>query len=300
MTSSVRQRLTESLASATKVEKAIASYMLANLNGLPFETSATVAQKTGVSEPMVGRFCRSLGYRHFKDLKSELKEDIGDRPWLIGDRLREFRGRSKREEDALAHGLELEIAALVRVYELAHTKEWKRVVKRLATVQQVFVAGFQTERGMAHIFANQLQYLRPGVQLVDLAGGNFSDILLTQAKPAALVMFEARRYSRLALELARAAREARIPTTLVTDAFCDWGHDLVDEMFVVATEFNMFWDSTAQMASLSNLLINGIFHELGSPVIDRMNQVADLYSRFIGCVGDPAWPIGDPSSSKLG
>src|SRR5690349_2491339 len=202
MSSSVRQRLTASLAEATKAEKAVASYMLANLTALPFETSATVAVKTGVSEPMVGRFCRSLGYRHFKDLKADLREDLGDAPWLIGDRLRDFRERSGRAADALARGLELEIAALVRIYETAQTKEWKRVVKRLASVGRVHVAGFQTERGIAQFFCNQLQYLRPGVQLVDLAGGNFVDVLLETPKDSALVLFEARRYSRLAMDLA--------------------------------------------------------------------------------------------------
>lgn len=295
MTSSVRQRLTASLAEATKAEKAVASYMLANLSALPFETSATLAEKAGVSEPMVGRFCRSLGYRHFKDLKADLKEDIGDGPWLLGDRLKDFRERSRRESDELARGLELEIAALVRIYELAQSKEWKRVVKRLATVPQIFVAGFQTERGMAHIFANQLQYLRPGVHVVDLAGGNFSDVLLENPKTCAIVMFEARRYSQLALKLATEARKLKIPTTLVTDVYCDWGHALVDEMFVVPTDFNMFWDSTAQMASLSNLLINAIFKELGPAVENRMNKVADLYSRFIGYVGDASGPIGGPA-----
>ena len=286
MTSSVRQRLTESLAGATKAEKAVASYMLANLNALPFETSATVAEKAGVSEPMVGRFCRSLGYRHFKDLKADLKKDIGDRPWLIGDRLKEFRDRSRRESDELAQGLELEIAALVRIYEIAQSKEWKRAVKRLAAVPRIFVAGFQTERGMAHIFANQLQYLRPGVHLVDLAGGNFSDVLLETPKQCALVMFEGRRYSQLALKLATEARRIKIPVTLVTDVYCDWAHDCADEMFAVPTDFNLFWDSTAQMASLSNLMINAIFKELGPTVEQRMNKVADLYSHFIGCVGD--------------
>jgi len=268
--------------------------MLANLSGLPFETSATLAAKAGVSEPMVGRLCRSLGFKHFKHLKAELKEDIGDGPWLIGDRLKDFRARSRREEDALAQGLEREIAALVRIYELAHTKEWKRVVKRLATVPRIFVAGFQTERGMAHIFANQLQYLRPGVQLADIAAGNFADVLLEAPKQTALVMFEGRRYSRLALELAEETRRLRIPTTLITDLYCDWGHDLVDEMFAVPTDFNMFWDSTAQMASLSNLMINAIFKELGPAVEDRMNRVADLHSRFIGYVGGPGAPIGGP------
>ena len=294
MPKSVRQRLTDSLARATKAEKAIASYMLANLTSLPFETSATVAEKAGVSEPMVGRLCRSLGYQHFKDLKADLKEDIGDRPWLIGDRLREFRERSRNGEDELARGLHLEIAALVRIYELAQTKEWRRVVKRLASVKQVFVAGFQTERGMAQIFANQLQYLRPGVQVVDLAAGNFADVLLTAPKEASLVLFEARRYSRLALLLAGEAKRTRIPTTLITDGFCDWGHDLVDEMFVVPTEFDLFWDSTAQMASLANLLINSIFNELGPTVEQRMNRIAELYSRFTGYVGDETGPVTEP------
>jgi DNA-binding MurR/RpiR family transcriptional regulator len=292
MSSSVRQRLTASLAEATKAERAVASYMLANLSALPFETAATVAEKTGVSEPMVGRFCRSLGYRHFKDLKANLKADIGDAPWLIGDRLREFRERSGRSADALARGLELEIAALVGIYETAQTKEFKRVVKRLARVARVHVAGFQTERGIAQFFCNQLQYLRPGVQLVDLAGGNFVDVLLEAPKDNALVLFEARRYSRLALDLAQEAKRARIPTTLVTDIYCTWGHEVVEEMFVIPTEFNMFWESTAQMASFSNLMINEIFKELGPAVEKRMNAVSGLYGRFIGHVGGPGEDAG--------
>jgi DNA-binding MurR/RpiR family transcriptional regulator len=162
-------------------------------------------------------------------------------------------------------------------------------------VPRVFAAGFQTERGMAHIFANQLQYLRPGVQLVDLAAGNFADVLLEAPKQSALILFEGRRYSRLALDLAEAARDARIPTTLVTDPYCDWGHDVVSEMFVVPTDFNMFWDSTAQMASLSNLLINDIFKALGPAVEERMNKVSDLYGRFIGHVGNPSGPIVGPA-----
>jgi len=49
---------------------------------------------------------------------------------------------------------------------------------------------------------------------------------------------------------------------------------------------NFVWDSTAQMASLVNLLINGIFKELGPGVEDRMNKVAALYSSFFGYVDD--------------
>lgn len=292
MSGSVRQRLNDCLAGASKADRAIASYMLSNLGSLPFETAASLAAKVEVSEPTVGRFCRSLGFASFKDLKDSLKQDIGDRPWLISDRLRDFQARAQAGEDQLGRGLQLEIAALVAVYELAQTAEWKRVVTRLAHAPAVFATGFQTERGMAQIFVNQLQYLRERVHLLDLAGGNFAEVLLDRpgdAKPA-LVIFEARRYSRMAKLLAREAKDAGIPTTLVTDAFCDWGRDLASEMFVVPTEFNLFWDSTAQMASLANLLVNSVFIELGPKVEPRMDAIARLYSRFTGHVGDAAGP----------
>lgn len=70
--------------------------MLTNLNSLPFENAVTLAEKIGVSEVTIGRFCRKLGYKHFKDLKTELGESIGHQPWLVGDRLKEFTQESSK------------------------------------------------------------------------------------------------------------------------------------------------------------------------------------------------------------
>lgn len=290
MQTSVRERLKDCLISGSKADRSLASYILAKTSGIPFETAATLAGKVGVSEPTVGRFCRSLGYRSFKDLKEQLGQDIGDRPWLISDRLRDFQQKSLAGKDQLAAALKLEMAGLVAVYELAQSEDWTSAVKRLATTRRVFVTGFQTERSMAHMFAHQLQYLRDGVSVVDLAGGNFVEVLATDPRETCLVMFEARRYSRLAPLLAREAQRAGIAVTLVTDAFCTWGREHVAEMFVVPTEFNLFWDSTAQMAALINLMMNAVSIEIGPEVEARMNRVSQLYSLFTGYVGDDTGP----------
>ncbi len=286
MTKPLRERLGDAASSASKAERALANYMLAELGSLPFETAASLAAKVKVSEPTVGRFCRTIGYDGFKDLKRHLRNDMGDQPWLIGDRLRELQEQTIAGKDQLSRGLELEMAALVSVYETAQLPEWADVVKRLATANSVFVVGFQTERGIAQIFTHQLQYLRQKVQLVDLASGNFADVLATQNNDATLVIFEARRYSRHAKLLASEAKAAGIPVTLITDPYCDWGHSVADEVFVVPTSFNLFWESTAQMASLANLLVNGVFMELGPSVEDRMNKIAQLYGKFTGHTDD--------------
>lgn len=278
----LRDRLTAALESGTPSERALAHYLLHNLTSLPFETAAAVAAKVGVSEASVGRFCRAIGYRHLKDLKASLQVDLGEKPWLIGDRLRDFHARSRRDNTELARALEREIAALVAVYELAATEAFHDTVARLAHRPQVFVAGFQTERGHAAELVHNLQYLRPGVHLADVAGGHFAEILLAPPQETTLVLVDGRRYSRLTRDLAQAARDAGIPVTLITDPYCDWAPGIVTELFAVPTDLNHFWDTTSAMSSLIGLLVSGVFRELGAVVEDRMARVSALYGTFIG------------------
>jgi len=284
----IKQRLESSLSTAAASGRAIANYMLANLYELPFQTAADIAAKLNVSESSVGRFCRSIGYSHFKDLKNDLKADLGDGPWLVGDRLQEFRQQASQGPQGLPRSFELEVAALVKVYEYSLTPTWHAVSQRLASRRKVFVAGFQTERGIAASMVHLLQYLRDDVHWVDGAAGHYADVLLSLPDDSALVVFEARRYSRHALTLCRKAREAGIPVTLVTDTFCDWAEQNADEVFRVPTEFNLFWESTAAMLSLVHLLVNDVCKQLGPEVEKRLAAVALLHNEFVGYTSSPS------------
>ncbi len=278
----LRDRLSAAIETGTPAERALAHYLLSNLSSLPFETAATIAQKLGLSEASVGRFCRSIGYRHLKDLKAGLQADLGEKAWLIGDRLKDFHRRSQQGGAELSRALEREIAAIVTVYELASTPAFEVAVQRLARRRQVFVAGFQTERGHAAELVHNLQYLRPGVHLADVSGGHFAEVLLADPEDTALVLVDGRRYSRLTRDLALAARDEGIPVTLITDPYCDWAPGVVTELFAVPTDLNHFWDTTAAMSSLIGLIVNGVFRELGAEVEERMARVSALYGDFIG------------------
>ena len=278
----LHQRLMLAAESGTPSERMLAHYLASNLPSLPFETAATVAAKVGVSEASVGRFCRSIGYRHLKDLKSSLQVDLGERAWLIGDRLQDFHQRSQKGNAELARALEREVAALVTVYELAATPDFTACVERLARRRAVWVAGFQTERGHAAELVHNLQYLRAGVHLADVAGGHFAEVLLSDPDDSTLVLIDGRRYSRLTRDLAMAARDEGIAVTLITDPYCDWAPGMVTELFAVPTDLNHFWDTTSAMSSLIGLLVNGVFRELGAEVEDRMARVSAFYDDFIG------------------
>lgn len=290
----LRRRITDSLTAATRTEAAIASYFLNDLASLPFETAGSVARRIGVSEASVGRYCRSIGFRHFKDLKASLRADLGDRAWLIGDRLKDFAARSRRDRAEQTIALEKEIAAVVANHELAATDAFRAVATRLARCRAVFVAGFQTERGHAAYLAHGLGYLRPGVRLVDAASGHFAEMLVDGAEDAALVLIEGRRYSRLARDLGIAARAAGIHVTLITDPYCDWAHEAADAVFVVNTDLNQFWDATSAFASLIGLMVNAVFGELGPEVEARMSRVSALYGDFVGHTPSPGARAPEP------
>ena len=277
----VRRRLTQALGEATASGRALANFMLANISDLPFETGRSIAAKVGVSELTVGRFCRSIGYQGLKDLKEQLKNDISDSPWLLGDRLHELR-RKSAADDALARSLELTLASVVRVYDHARTDAWDRAARRLAEAERVFVAGFQTERGLAIGFVHQLRYLRDGVHLLDVAGGNFAEVLLTDPAGCALVLVDARRYSRQSRLLAARARARGIPVTIITDPYCDWAEGDGSEVFAVPTALGLFWDSTSGLWVLMQLLLHSIFAHCGPSVEERLNDVAGLYESFVG------------------
>ena len=288
----LRRRIEESLAAATRTEAAIAGFFLSDLSSLPFETAGSVARRIGVSEASVGRYCRAIGFRHFKDLKTSLRGDLGDRAFLIGDRLRDFAERNRTGE---SRALEREIAAIVANHELAATPAFRAVAIRLAHAEKVFVAGFQTERGHAQYLAHGLSYLRPGVHLMDAADGTFADLLLDAPAEAALVIIDGRRYSRLARHLGIGARAAGTHVTLITDPYCTWGREAADEVFAVRTDFDQFWDATSAMASLIGLLVNAVFAELGPEVEARLSAVSALYGDFIGHTATGGRPPDRPA-----
>ena len=202
----LRGRLEASLRDSTPATQALAAYFLSHLKDLPFDTAATVAVKTGLSEATVGRFCRALGYRNFKEVKAAIQADLGGKAWLIGERLQDLAKRLKSGSEEVMRGMQREFAAIAANYETAATPEFARAVTRLARCPQVFVAGFQTERGHGQFLSHGLQYLRPGVQLLDQSAGHFAEAILAAPDEACLVLIDGRRCSRLTRTLAMQAR----------------------------------------------------------------------------------------------
>ncbi|MEJ0039557.1 MAG: MurR/RpiR family transcriptional regulator [Gammaproteobacteria bacterium] len=300
MKQSLFERLEKDLERFTPAERQVASFILTNRASIPFETAASLARKLNVSAVTVGRFCRMLGYRHFRGLKEDLRTSVSDAPWLVGSRFTDFLERSS-DQETLKHGLEKELASIVRTYDLLATPTWKSVVSLLANSETVHIAGFQTERGAAVLFANHLQYVRDNVELVDLSSGHYADIFIRRGKSRCLVLMDMRRYSSQSVLVAQKAHALKIPLLVITDEYCDWARRYTPHVLIVSSDFGQFWASLSAMTCLFALLINAVAARLGPSVEKRLEAISESFEHFTGFHGRaPSARRSNRSSRKPG
>ena len=276
-------RLADRIAGAqptlTPSERAIANHMLAHEHLLAFENAAGIAAKVGVSPMTVSRFLRAIGYGGMAELKEELRGAAPDPGLLVSDRLGRLPARSA-VDDALKENLQLEVDALVAVYEHVGQPTWKRAVERLTGSDRIFVTGFQTLGGLASDFALRLNYLRSDVTVIDGRDGAFAELLAGTASSPYVVLFEMRRYTRLSIQLAAACREHGIALLIICDRHCRWAHEYTQDVLPLATDSRLFWDSQAPFLSLSNLLLDEVVRRLQPGAQQRLNRLRDLQEHF--------------------
>lgn len=276
-------RLAERIAKArpalTPSEHAIAGHMLAHEHLLPFETAATIATQVGVSPMTVSRFLRTIGYDGMAELKGELRGAAPDPGLLVSDRVDRLRRRASAS-DLLQENLQLEVDALVGIYEQVGTPRWKRAAGLLASADRVLVAGFQTLSGLASDFAMRLNYLRADVNVVDGNDGVFAEAVAGGGRTPCVVLFEMRRYSQFSPQLAAACRQRGIALQVICDRHCRWVHEYTDDVLAVATDSRLFWDSQAPFLSLTNLLLDDVARLLQPAVQERLNRLRDLQEHF--------------------
>jgi DNA-binding MurR/RpiR family transcriptional regulator len=275
----IMQTLKAGFPTYTPVGKKIASYMLANLPQLPFETADSIARTTGTSGISVGRFLRQVGFRNLEDLNQVLRTDR-DRPWMQPDRLDSFRHHTVAR-DGLKRSRALELEAIQHVYGLAATPEFARIADHFAHADAVFIVGIQAMRGIANTFFSQLEYLRPRVYYADGALGAYVESLNSEFPSPYLVISDFRAYGTMTRKYCEAATRRHLPLLLITDFHCPWAHDFPLDLLQLKTEVNQFWDTWSPLACLHNLLLSAVVERL-APSLDQRLALNKELQRELG------------------
>lgn len=276
--SHIETSLKEGFPTYTPTGKKIASYMLANLHQLPFETADSIARTTGTTGISVGRFLRQIGFQNLDDLKRSLRTEA-NRPWMQTDRLDSFR-QHKGVQDALQRSAALEVEAIQHVYRLAGTPDFARIADRIARADAVFVVGIQSHRGIAKSFFSQLEYIRPRVYYADGASGAFVESLNSEFPSPYTILSDFRAYASMTRRYCEAASKRAQPLLLITDFYCPWARDHSIDLLQLKTDVEQFWDAWSPLACLHNLLLSAVVERIGPGLDQRLARNKELQREF--------------------
>lgn len=273
MNRTIEQILRARYSDFTVSERMIASYLLENLATIPFETAASIGRRVGVSAMTVGRFLKTIGFARLSVLKLALRHENNQPPWTLP--MAGAVGHDQR--------LQAETAAIADVYRLALSAGWREIIRLLVKAEHIYVAGFQTERGLAMGLAGQLDYVRPGVRLIDGGQGTFGEIVTEAGAGDVVVLIDIRRYSAHFRKLAEQAVARGVPVVVVTDPYCPWARDLTRHILCAEVSFGHFWDMNTALGSLLNLLVDDVVRAIGAPLVhQRLAALSGVYEDFVG------------------
>jgi len=262
-------------------EQAVAAHLSAHPDQLPFETADSLAKRLGVSAMTVGRTLKALGYRGLADIREQMRSEVSDTvaPW--GHAVAASSPPVLKDLDR-RRALKAELEAIEAVHALAETPAWQAAVERIATADQVFVAGFQTECGIAISCADQLAYVRPRVRYLSVENRAFADLQTEANTRSCLLLVDVRRYSRWFRLLGEKAAELGVPLVIATDAYCNWATGLTPYVLQARTDSGRFWDNSAPVVSMLNLLIEDVIEHLGDAVHAQLEAVSEFGATFVG------------------
>jgi DNA-binding MurR/RpiR family transcriptional regulator len=265
-------------------EQSLAAHMLDNLQMLPFETGSSIAQAVGVSEMTVTRFVRGLGFENLRDLKNRLRDATAERDSDIDDYMTRFQVRNSRQQ-VLQESLRLELDAIVKAYALTATDVWDEATDALEKTRTVYVVGFQASKGLAMDFASRMLWARPNVIFIDNASGTFGEIVTADPKHSLVVLVDTAAYATRGIKLAEKLKELELPLIVVTDKFSHWAFAYTRFVFEAHTHVKTFWDSTASLGVILNLMIDTVAIKLGPKArrnFAMMSDMGNLFGEFVG------------------
>lgn len=264
-------------------EQNLAAYMLDNIQTLPFETGSSIAQAVGVSEMTVSRFVRGLGFENLRDLKNRLRISVAEKDSDIDDYMARF--KMHEGQPALQESLRLELEAIVKAYELATTDIFDESAGMLARAGNVYVVGFQASKGLAMDFASRLLWIRPNVIFVDNTSGTYGEIICADPGQSLVVMVDTAAYAARGIKLAERLKSMEMPLVIVTDKFSHWAFAYTRFVFETHTHVKTFWDSTASLSAVLNLMLDAVATRLGPKAREnfaKMSDMGNLFGEFVG------------------
>jgi DNA-binding MurR/RpiR family transcriptional regulator len=273
ITGDVRDRILEHVEELPPQQRAIAEYLMDNLETVPFLSVPELARRCHVSEATIVRFGQRIGFSGFAELKMALVELLQNR---LG--LEDETGDSELADDLIESVAVHESRNIRRTVESIDREVFAAIADRVFGADHVYTFGMGISAHIAELAAYTLvqvgiaahpmstSYSSPKEQVVTMAA---NDLLLVVSLPP---------YSRQSLELVSAAAEAGATTVALSDRLTAPASRRADLSLAVRSDNLTFTNAVAAMTVVVNALATAIATRHRDEAIDAFARISRVLS----------------------
>ena len=258
----------------TPAERKIARALLTAYPVAGPETVAEPARRAEVSGPTVIRFVAKLGYDHYATFQQALKDELVARD---STPVRQISSRPLVQDPVLTRAQQRFSDALTRTLDGLSPHDLAGCVKLLADKRRpVTGVGGRFTRGLAEYLIGHLQQLRPNAALVGDGPFGKTSRALDMTRRDVLVAFDFCRYSKDAIQFARAAHTRGSTVILITDPWLSPIAEIAKFTLSAAVEAVSPFDSLLPALAIVDILVAAVIDEIGDPAERRVRQIENL------------------------
>lgn len=267
-TGDVRDRILEHVDALPPQQRAIAEYLLENLETVPFLSVPELARRCHVSEATIVRFGQRIGFSGFAELKVALVELLQDRLGVENES-----ESSEPSDDVLEAIATHEGRNIRRTVESIDRKVFTAIADKVFSADHVYTFGMGISAHIAELAAYALVQI--GIAAHPLSTGYSSprEQLVTLDRNDLLLVVSLPPYSRQSLEMVAAAREIGATAIALSDRLTAPASRRADLSLAVRSDNMTFTNAVAAMTVVVNALATAIASRHPDQAIDAFTKI---------------------------
>ncbi len=277
-TPDVRQRVEAAFPRLSARKREAARFIAANTDEVAFLTAADVARRVGVSESLIVRLTRDLGFRGYTDLQEACQA-------LMRGQLGKVdlfeRGVS------LAHGDEVNVVVRRDLQNIRATMRYnstetiERAADMLAQARRVRVIAGRTSAGPGIILAIYLNELLGDVELVTPGFGDMFDNLRKLGEDDLAIAISFSHYTKTTIDAARYVKARGCKLVAITDPVGSPLAQIADLTLAAEAKGVSFAVSHAGVVVLTNVLIYAVGLRKRDTVRHLLREADEVFHDYI-------------------
>lgn len=271
---SVQDDIRQRFAELSPALQQVARFVLEHPNDVVTASMRSVGTRAGSPPATLVRFAQWLGFDGWPQLKQAFAQDMGlGSDEAYGQRAKALVGRAG-DHDLVGETFEVHRRNLEST-ERRLGDALQQACAVLEKARSVHVAGFRASYPVAFSFVYVYRLLRASVHLLDGQGGTLEMQCRAMERGDALLVVAFAPYSREALAVAQAARDAGCRIVALTDSPASPLALLADATLLFSLHSPSFFPSITSAVALSEALVELLASRAGKGVVQRIDQAEE-------------------------